>query len=486
MTKLNYDLGVIAAGPAGLCAAASAAEAGVSVVVFEKASTAGGTANMGMGPFGVESRIQQQNMISMTKEQAFERFMEYVHWHTDARLVREYFWKSGETINWQEDMGVPFYGAKRYSPVAEETWHIVQPEDGSQPGPRAASLMCKILYEYCVELGVKFLFETPADKILGDKDGVHGIHGRNLSTGEEVEAQCKAVIIATGGFAANPEMVKEHTGYQLGKDMLPICGPTVTGDGLRMAWEVGAGHGRMEMEGIIGSFLNWEKYPFEDLFKQANLIVNKSGFRICDESVMCNTGVANRIIDYQQDKTIWNILDDKLVKYYRRNGLTFPSMVVHNDPTENFDELAEAAAAELPGTVCVADSPEELAEKMGVNVENFLETLEEYNDACEANFDDYFCKPRKYLHAYKGKKWYALSQTCGAYGSLGGIKHNWKLEIITDDYKVIPGLYGAGNDVNEMYDGTYMFYLPGNTMGFAVNTGRMAGERAAEYIQNME
>ena len=485
MTKLTADLGVIAAGPAGLCAAASAAEAGVSVVVFEKASTAGGTANMGMGPLGLESRIQRNAMIPITKEEAYKRFMDYVHWHTDARLVREYFWKSGETIDWLEDMGVHFYGAERYSVVAEQTWHVVQPDDGSKPGPRAASGMNKVLYEHCLELGVKFLFDTPADKILGDKTGVHGIHGKNVNTAEEYELECKAVIIATGGFGANGEMVKAHTGYELGKDMLPICGPIVTGDGLRMAWEVGAGHGRMEMEGIIGDKLPW-KYTFGMAFQQGNLIVNKSGYRICDESVMANTGVANRIIDYQQDKIIWNILDDKLVKYYRRHGLDFPSLVAHLDPTENFDAQIEDAEKNCPDIICVANSPEELAQKMGVNVENFLATVEEYNEDCEANFDDHFCKARKYLKAYKGKKWYAYAQTCGAYGSLGGIKHNWKLEVITDDYEVIPGLYGAGNDVNEMYDGTYMFYLPGNTMGFAVNSGRMAGERAAEYIQNLE
>ena len=279
MTNLTADLGIIAAGPSGLCAAVAAAEKGVSVVVFEKTSTAGGTANMGMGPLGLESRVQQRDMIGITKEQAYKTFMDYVHWHTDARLVREYFWKSGDTINWLEDMGVNWAGAMRYSPAAEQTWHVVQPDDGSVPGARAASGMNKVLWERATELGVKFYFDTPVTKILGDKNGVHGLRARNVNTGEEYELECKAVICASGGFGSSDEMVKQYTGYDRGVNMMPSCGPAIQGEGLRMAWEVGAGHGRMEMEGIIGSLLPRQSYFFTSLFLQANLVINKSGYR---------------------------------------------------------------------------------------------------------------------------------------------------------------------------------------------------------------
>ena len=68
-----------------------------------------------------------------------------------------------------------------------------------------------------------------------------------------------------------------------------------------------------------------------------------------------------------------------------------------------------------------------------------------------------------------------------AYGSLGGVKVDHKLRAITEDYEVIPGLWAAGTDACDIYNGTYDYYLPGNTMGFAVNTGRMAGEYAAAY-----
>ena len=78
-----------------------------------------------------------------------------------------------------------------------------------------------------------------------------------------------------------------------------------------------------------------------------------------------------------------------------------------------------------------------------------------------------------------------MRYSSAAYGSLGGIKIDHKLRVITDDYKTIPGLYGAGTDVCDIYNGTYNYYFPGNTMGFAVNTGRMAGEYAAKYAMEV-
>ena len=115
-------------------------------------------------------------------------------------------------------------------------------------------------------------------------------------------------------------------------------------------------------------------------------------------------------------------------------------------------------------------------------METFLETVEEYNAACDQNYDDLFCKQRRYLRPIRGKRYYAIARFPGAYGSLGGIRVNYKLEALNDDYKRVDGLYAAGSDVCDLYNGTYLYYLPGNTMGFAVNSGRMAAENAVDYV----
>ena len=116
MSDYKTQIVVIAGGPSGLSAAVQAAEDGAEVIVVEKAAAIGGAANMGMGPLGIGTRYQKQQMEDITVEKAFNMFMEYTHYNVDARLVKRYFEQSAETIEWLEDMGVEFEGAYRYFP----------------------------------------------------------------------------------------------------------------------------------------------------------------------------------------------------------------------------------------------------------------------------------------------------------------------------------------------------------------------------------
>lgn len=212
LEKMKTELAVISAGPVGLAAAIAAAEQGVKVCVFEKAATVGGTANMGMGPFGVESNLQKRSFIGLTKEEAFRRFMDYEHWTVDANLVHNYIWKSGDTINWLEDMGVKFAAAAKYFPDSEATWHLVQPESG-MPGPRSAGTMTRIMADRARELGVEFYMETPAVRIRKEDGRITGLVVQR--GGEELEVEAQAVLVATGGFGDNPEMIQSECGYIL-------------------------------------------------------------------------------------------------------------------------------------------------------------------------------------------------------------------------------------------------------------------------------
>ena len=109
------------------------------------------------------------------------------------------------------------------------------------------------------------------------------------------------------------------------------------------------------------------------------------------------------------------------------------------------------------------------------------ETVDEYNRACEKGFDEIFEKDRKYMQPIKKSKFYACRFFSGAYGTLGGVKINFKTEVLTSDFTVSPGLYAVGLDSCAIYGDSYPFILPGNTMGFALNSGRIAGENAATY-----
>jgi len=151
MSPLKTDIVVVAAGPAGLAAAISAAEKGAGVIVFEKGATTGGTGNMGMGPLGIESRHTRAKQFRPTRDEAFEIFMDYTHWRVDAKLVRAYLNKSADTIQWLEDMGVEFEEPASYFPTAFPTWHLVKPATG-RPGPMASAAMMKIMTDKAKEL----------------------------------------------------------------------------------------------------------------------------------------------------------------------------------------------------------------------------------------------------------------------------------------------------------------------------------------------
>ena len=222
MQNYQCNIAVVAAGPSGLAAAVTAAENGMDEVILEKSSVTGGAANMGMGPFGVESRIQKANMIAIRKEDVFREMMEYTHWQTDARKLREYIWKSGSTIDWLEDMGVEFAGPCKYFPSAYPTWHAVKPEGGGAPGPRCAGTMNKVLTNRATQLGAKLLLNTKAVSLIKEDGRIRGVRALDTQTGEEVEVRSDAVIVATGGFGDNPEMIDRYAGCTYGKDMFNI------------------------------------------------------------------------------------------------------------------------------------------------------------------------------------------------------------------------------------------------------------------------
>ena len=134
MKNIETDIIVVAGGVAGLASAIAAAQGGARVILFEKGATTGGTGNMGMGPFAVESTLQRRKQVDLSKEQAFKLFMDYTHWQVDALLVRAYIEKSADTIDWLEKMGVEFAHVSANFLGSYATWHVVKPEVGS-PGP---------------------------------------------------------------------------------------------------------------------------------------------------------------------------------------------------------------------------------------------------------------------------------------------------------------------------------------------------------------
>ncbi len=482
MNKLETDVIVIAAGVSGLAAAISAAQCGVKVIAFEKGSTTGGTGNMGMGPFGVESRLQKLKQMGPTRDEAFRIFMDYTHWRVDGQLVRAYIDKAATTIDWLEKLGVEFVEPATYFRGGAFTWHLVKPAMG-EPGPTAAGTMMKILTDRAKELGVQILLRTPVKKILKQGERVTGAMAEDKS-GEPIQANAKAVIIATGGFGNNTEMIRKHTGYEWGKDLSSFRIPGMDGEGMRMAWEVGAAPTEMSMELI---YMMPGEFPPElgETFRQPHLMVNLLGERFMDESILPNTTFAGNAISRQKNRSGFLIFDDTIKKHMETVGFDDVSVVFRVTKANNLDGKIKEILDKGFKDIFVADSLEELAAKTGIDAAGLKKTVEEYNGFCEKGYDAVFNKNHRLLRPIKTPKFYAGRFLPGAYGSLGGIKINHRTEVLNKDWKKIPGLYAVGTDANTIYGDSYVFVLPGNTMGFALSTGRIAGENAAAYAKSL-
>lgn len=503
MRKMEADVIVIGGGMSGLTAATAAAQHDASVIVFEKGGTVGGAANMGMGFFAVESKYQKAQLVDHTVDGLFEEFMTYTHWRVNARLVKKLFKQSASTIEWVEDMGVEFLGAFKYFENSNQTWHIVKVPGSNKPAERCASVMIKAMKDTADELGVDFQFYTSVTEILkGDKGQVIGVKAVDQN-GDEIEAECSAVIVASGGFGDNPELIKEKIGLTWGEDLYSFRIPGLKGDGIRMVEAAGGAldPSMIEVTYTTPGITNLYK-TLSETMRQPNLMVNLKGKRFMDETVMNNTTFTGNAISVQPKRVGFTIITDSILDEYRAQGGLDYITVHHN--IHNVDQWDEQVKAFFSGDSSaadeglsfleeetnrtpmffMADSLEALCEQTGIDYKSVRETIDEYN-AMAGRYDKGFNKHPKYMRELKdGGKWYAAAHYICGYGTLAGIKTDDELRSVDVNWDPIPGLYGCGTDVCSIFGDSYNFTMPGSTMGFAINSGRLAGNNAIAYIDS--
>lgn len=467
MEKMTTDIVVVAGGTAGLAAAVEAAECGAKVVVLEKTASAGGTARMGSGIFAVESRLQKIMQETLTREEAFKIYMDYTHWRVNARLVKTLIDMSAGTIDWLEGMGLKFRFVTSHNPGFRNTFHVV---DGPTPSHNDAAEMMRVLEKRAAETGVRILLSTPAEKLVQEQGRVAGVIARDKA-GEEISVATGAVILATGGF-----FIGNLPGF-----------PGKTGDGMRMAREVGAAVSAMTRTGGTGGIPRGKRpsWTVTFTFQQPGLMVNLLGERFINEEILVNTNFGHNAIARQKAATAFNIFDEAAKQHYVQEGFDFVpgGMMVPLTRAENFDAGLQEILTAGSDTIFVAESLEELAGQTGIDPEGLLATVAEYNKACETGRDPVMNKTHRMLRPVRQPRFYADKRVAGDIQAWGGIKINHKTEVLTKEYSVIPGLYAAGMDAAcELYHGTYPFILPATAMGFAINSGRLAARNATKYL----
>jgi fumarate reductase flavoprotein subunit len=474
----TVDLAVIGSGVAGMAAAVTAAEGGARVVVFEKQRSVGGTSNFFSGMFAVETARQRENYITYGRDEAFRNIMEYSHWRANARLVRAIVDESAETIAWLVGHGVEFRAETINMPAAPRTYHPVK-------GQGAAII--KALATGGKEIGIDLELGAPVTRIVREDGRITGVvYERD---GEEIEVAARAVMIASGGYANNKQWIKKYSGFDLDGNITPIGNVDKMGDGIRMAFEVGAaeeGLGVLEVyaAGPFGEGFAM-KGPLEMAAAQPDLWVGPRGERYCDESIaFYDTSMGNANARFKDGYT-YRLFDDSILQILMERGIE-KQLGMDNPPGTrpvDFEKELKAAEERGSGEVLVGASVEELAARMGVESSILKATVEEYNRFCTQGRDELFAKSAKYLRPLKGPRFFAVKARTLFLGTLGGIKIDHRTEVLDKKGSVIPGLYAGGFDAGGMWGDSYCIRVSsGLSAGFAINSGRIAGKNVLSYL----
>ncbi len=224
---IEADIVVIGGGGAGLASAATAAEKGARVALLEKQAI-GGNSAIAAGILAAESQLQKSLNIVTTKEEVVRIAMEYSHWSIDRRIYSAFVAKSADTIDWLEAKGIDFDIGPCYPGQYPITYHKA---DGG------GAAIIRAMRKSCEDLGVKLFTHCPAKKILtGEAGEVVGVVAS--MSDQELSIATTSVIIATGGYGGNRDLLKKYF-PSFGENMI-LEGLPLMGDGLFLALDVGA------------------------------------------------------------------------------------------------------------------------------------------------------------------------------------------------------------------------------------------------------
>jgi fumarate reductase flavoprotein subunit len=469
MEQFTSDVLIIGAGGSGLSAAIAAAGRRAKVTIIDKRRTAGGTMNMLAGLVAASSPTQKRAGINITADDLFLTHMNYSHWTLNPYIVRTWLNRSGETISWLEEKGVKFKMFSMFTDEEPTSWHW---------GLRLGADIVKVLLEECCRNGVQFNFETQAVRLLRDASGrVTGVAARTNDKDSEYAA--RAVIIATGGYGGNREMLAKHNPEY--SNPLPTAGIELShnGDGIRMAFEAGAGDeglGNLLLCGpcFVGGF-----GVFHLAIEPTTVWVNKEGRRFIEEGLGCSPFEAPNAMLRQTEQISFSVFDEATVQQVIRYGYIRPDA----DTVSPLEKLENAVKESLDkGALITSASIAGLAEATGVNKDALQATIDRYNRFCDAGHDGEFAKKPEYLKPLRQPPFYIAKCYPWHLGSVGGIKINERMEVLDKNRQPIPGLYAIGSDTGGWSSSTYNRYLAGAGASYAINSGLIGGESAAAAL----
>ena len=487
---VNTDVLVIGAGLSGIVAALSAVEQGAKVIVVDKNRTSAARGGH-ITAFG--SKLQKEMGVKCDYRQIIRQWVVWAQGRVDEKLLWDFARKSGACMDWTLDhatkKGLKATLWEGYYKGPEYTEHPVTHifyEDGADlsyvygnsKGIGNVTLV-PALEKAAQEAGVTFAYRTPAVKLLREGKGrVTGIITGKKGNYTQYNAS-KGVIIATGDYASNREMVKRYSPFTLRADaQIYFPNKCNTGDGHIMALQAGGDMQRHEPHAaVIHLEAGAASYGF--------LHVNANGERFMNEDV--NTQSKSCDKELQPHGVAWSVYDAKWLEQVKSQvdanlagGLFYGQMWQPwgkgwNQEVEKMTQDAHIK----DGKVLVANTLEELAQKMKVPVDNFLKTVKRYNELYENKNDDDYGKRAVLLTPISTGPFYAGKLASTTLTMVGGIRTDSSLQVLDKEGKRVEGLYVVGSAAGEFFANDYPTICPGIGHGRCITFGRMAGIKAA-------
>lgn len=481
---MSADVVIVGGGTSGLAAGVQALQGGAKVIILEKQPKVGGTGNFCEGLFAAESRLQKRIGINVSKEFAFKMIMDYSHWKANGALVKAFVDKSAETLDWLDDLGVKieYVGVGGFG--GPLTWHVIAPGPDypdKDPKDHHCARMIKVFNQYILDHGGTVLTDTPGTDLIQEDGKIVGVIGKDKA-GESIKVNAKAVILSTGGFANNKEMMKKYVKDY--PEVIPVGQIGKDGDGIRMAENAGAAlEGMSTVEAYRPGLAGF--HPADQMIAlavQPYFWVGPNAERYTDESnVEFWPSSGNALV--RIGGTAYSIYDDATRKLAVEHGIEMPlgEWVLQGTKLTKWEESFAKELARKRGNVFKADTIADLAKQIGLDPSVLKTSVEKMNTAAATRLDTQFNKNPKYLRPVSTPPFYATKLLPRHLGTLGGVRISSRTEAVDAKGVKIPGLYATGTDAGGMYGDSYDLMLGGGTAGFAVNSGRIAAENALVY-----
>lgn len=467
---LNADIAIVGAGAAGQTAAIRASQLGKKVILLEKMPFAGGAAAVNGGTVVIQgSKIQKDAGVKDDSPEIMtEDYIKNGHGLNDKRMLDLYVHNVGSMIDWATtDGGMQLNTKAGFTNEAEHSKpRVMRWVDGAQGATRN--------FKASVEKsGAKVMLGTPVEEITLNNGAVTGVKAKG-NGGVLYTIKAPAVILTTGGFGANKDMLTGNL-----KNALYYGVKSSNGDGHRMAMKIGAKTQMMDLgkiypngmevaPGIAKSTIWSNKAAFED---NSGIMVNRAGKRVISE-LDTNHNIKNE--EVKQGGKLFILMDQKTYDAF------LTKLNITGISKGDMDNWLAQDGKGYP-IVVKADSIPAVAKKAGVNGAELQKTVARYNTFVKNGKDEEFNRPAKFMKTQVSLTgpYYIVEQQPRFATTMGGVVTDRTLNVVNKQDKPIKGLFAAGELVGgAMGDDS----PPGGNMAWAMTSGKLAAESAVKFL----